>query len=460
MKVLGIVAEYNPFHNGHEYQIQQAKKMTGADKVIVVMSGNFMQRGTPAVIHKYARTKMALSHGVDLIIELPLYYACASAEYFAKGAVSLLDQLGVVDYLAFGSECGDIDLLTKIARVLIDPSEAFEERVKAYSKEGNTYPKARSLALLEHFSNGIHFQAEKSMEIMPSDERSKLEQILTSPNNILGIEYIKALLSRSSKITPVTIKRLGGSYHAEDLTTLHSSANAIRTALHHAGTNSSGTVPAPNDSVTHSMPAATMAFHHVQESLRSQVPAVTYDLLCVNFQKCFPIFSDDLSALLQYKLTLEYTRGYDAYVDVSSDLSDRIRNKLPEYQDYEQFCGILKSKDMTYTRISRCLLHILLNITRDNLQRYLSCNPTPYARMLGFRRDSSELLSAIKKKSTLPLLSKLADAEKVLSQSCDSPYGVEMLQEEINASHIYNALISQKFHGAVKNEYEQPMIVL
>jgi len=452
LKVIGIIAEYNPFHNGHQYQIEQAKKLTGADAAVIVMSGNFVQRGAPAIVDKYTRTRMALSCGADLVIELPLYYACSSAEYFAKGAVSILDKLGVVDTLAFGSECGDVELLTEIAKVLAYPLDSFQASIKEYVKKGNSFPKARVLALMNHFRTDCAHE-------YTEDTIAHIEEVLSSPNNILGIEYIKALITSESTITPMTIQRIGAGYHDENLTASLSSATAIRAAFHHHPLSNPPIDDAGN------MPFHDISAHSAQstpslDAVRTQVPEIVLTLLTQSVEKSFPVFSDDLSSSMHYKLLSDSIKGYDSYVDISSDLSDRIKNKLPAYENFEQFCNLLKSKDLTYTRISRCMLHILLNITKEHLGKYLDNDITPYARMLGFRRSASELLSSIKKNSTIPLLSKLADAETVLAELENNLYAIEMLREEINASHIYNALAFEKFHTQIKNEYEQPMVIL
>lgn len=412
MKVVGIIAEYNPFHSGHQYHIEQAKSLTGADCVVVVMSGNYTQRGNPAFIDKYARTRMALLNGADLVLELPLYYACSSAEYFAKGAVTLLDKLGVVNTLCFGSECGDITVLSKIANALFHPDNAFNKNLSFYLKSGKTFPQARALALEETISG---FSTHTS--------------ILSSPNNILGIEYMKALLARKSAIIPYTNLRVGADYHEKRLQEHNSSAIAIRHSI---------------------------AANHDLYLIEDQVPSSVYTIMQEHLDHDFPIFTDDLSSLLHYKLLLEAQTGYTNYIDVSEDLSARIQNRLNEYKDFSSFCERLKTKEVTYARISRCLLHILLNMRKDNLTRFLNDDVISYARMLGFRKESIGLLSRIKKHSSIPLISKLADAYKII----DSKTGLTMLEEEIRASHIYNAIATNKYHYSVPSEYSRNIIIL
>lgn len=185
MKVNGIIAEYNPFHNGHSYHLNTAEEQNNADYTIIAMSGNFMQRGEPALIDKYKRAEMALRNGADLVLELPAYYSASSAEYFAIGAVTLLDKLGVVDYLCFGSECGEINILTRIAEIIATEPEKYTNTLRHYMREGLSFPTARTTALLEY-----------------DPSLSNYHDVLSSPNNILGMEYIKALILRKSSMQP------------------------------------------------------------------------------------------------------------------------------------------------------------------------------------------------------------------------------------------------------------------
>jgi predicted nucleotidyltransferase len=222
MKVAGIIVEYNPFHNGHKFHIEQTKKLTGADYIIAVMSGNYVQRGEPAVINKYLRTDMALLNGVDLCIELPTCYSSASAEFFAYGAVSILHKLGIVDYVCFGSEAGSIKHLDYIADILNSNNKEYQTILNKYIKQGNSYPKARELGILEYLKS------------IKSPYLKEIKKIISSPNNILGIEYIKALKKLGSSITPITITRTDKGYNEINLdkTSSYTSASSIRTNIH------------------------------------------------------------------------------------------------------------------------------------------------------------------------------------------------------------------------------------
>ena len=403
MKVNGIVAEYNPFHNGHAYQMQHAKEATGADYTIVVMSGNFMQRGAPALLDKFTRAKMALKCGADLVLELPTCYAASSADFFAKGSVALFDKLGVTTNLCFGSECGNIDTLSRIAEIFYTEPEPYVESLRCNLKKGMSFPIARTWALLQYAPS-------------LSDDKD----VLSSPNNILGIEYLKALMSRNSKIVPFTTTRVGADYHDKRLGTNQCSAIAIRQSV---------------------------AAGHDLAYLSSQMPENAYEILRTSLEEQKPLFADDFSAALQYKLLTEYFEGYDKYQDISSD--------LPSFTGLSSFCDLLKSKDMTYTRISRCLFHILLNMTKKEFETCKAEDYISYARVLGFCRDAAPLLTEIKKNSSIPLIASLADARQSLP-----PEALRMLDQNILRNQIYLGNLALKNQKEMMNEYRTPIVIV
>ncbi len=412
MKICGIVAEYNPFHNGHYYHLQEAKRISSADYIIVVMGGNFMQRGTPAIMDKYERTRVALSCGADLVIELPSYYATGSAEYFANGAVSLLSKLGAVDSLCFGSECGDISILKKLAGIIVDETESYQHCLQSHLREGNTYPVARSAAILQ---------------VCP--EISSSITILNSPNNILGIEYIKSIIRQKSSLDPLTMKRFGSDYHDKRLGLNQSSSSALREALW------SG-IPL--------------------SELCDQMPRAAYDILDNYLQHNELLHLNDFSEIMYYKLLSERQKGFEDFIDVSSALSDRICNNLYKFDGYEAFCNLLKTKEVTYTRISRCLYHIMLNMRKDDLDLYMNeLDITPYARVLGFKKEATPIFSEIDKKSQIPLITKLADAKNLLSEPA-----YEMLQKEITINDIYSSIRASKAKVPMYNEYSTPIVIV
>ncbi len=405
MKTVGIIAEYNPFHNGHAYQLAKAKELTGADYCIVVMSGDFVQRGAPAIVDKYMRAEAALTNGADLVLELPVYYALGSAEYFASGAVALLDKLGVTDTLCFGSECGNINLLTEFAVRLLGEDDTFKRVLDRQLRSGLSYPNARNAALE---ACAPHLNAHMG--------------ILMSSNNILGIEYCKALHRRGSSIQPYTVRRAGSSYHDASLDNAYSSALAIRESIR------------ATDSLS---------------DVKSLVPQTAYELFRSAYGATCPVFADDASAILHYQLLSEQAAGYTGHPDIDASLSDRIVNNLPSYRSFTDFCELLKTKNRTYTRIARSLMHILLQLEKVDLAIYQSEDYIYYARMLGFRKDAEPLLSEIKRRSSIPLLSKLSDASGLLSEN-----GNRMLSKDIYAGCVYHSLIQHKFPASAGAETE------
>jgi len=426
MKTIGIVVEYNPFHNGHFYQIEKARQLTGADAIVVIMSGDFVQRGTPAIIDKYARTKMALEHGVDLVIELPVLYATASAEYFAKGAIQILDGLKIIDTLVFGSECGDISLLTEISQILVNEPEVFREKLKEYLKTGETFPAARKLALHDYLS--AHHDDAAFLE--------KADEVLDHPNNILGIEYIKALLTIKSTITPFTIKREGAGYHDTDHTRKFSSATSLRKFFHN--------IPLTD----------TAASKLITESLADQLPNASLRILTSEYQRTFPVDANDFSSLLYYRLSQETKETLTAYADVTEDLANRIMQLIRPGITYHAFAEELKSRQYTLTRISRSLLHILLGIRQEDLNAFLSDPDSRYARILGFKKSSSHLLKSSKQKEGIPTILKTADASKLLSASA-----LSLFIHDIRAAHLYNQVVFTTHHTLLKDEYTHGPVI-
>lgn len=424
MKTVGIIAEYNPFHNGHLYQLKKAKEITGADFAVVVMSGDFTQRGTPAVFDKYTRCRLSLLAGADLCIELPVVFATASAELFAKGAVSLLSALGV-DALCFGSECGEIAPLQKIASLLFAEPPAYKEALNKALKEGLSFPSARAAAVRKC----THAGSLSGVDAAASD-------VLASPNNILGIEYLKTLLAleKNGQHAPVpyTIKREGDGYLSHTLSEeSFCSAMALRKGIAEENPD---------------------LLRYVPESIRQEFADTcqTKSALC----------ADDFSGMLFYKLLSEKDAGYDAYLDVSSDLSDKIRKNLAFFTTFSAFCeNSLKSKDITLTRLYRSLLHILLSIKKEDLPA-----AAPYARILGFREASIEVFGCLSKEN-IPLLSRLKDASSLLSHEA-----LSCLSKDIFAAHLYehvrmqhmlhkpHMLHMQKDDCPFVSEYSRPVI--
>lgn len=429
MKIVGLITEYNPFHNGHEYHIQKSKEVTGADAVIVVMSGNFVQRGAPAIMPKHLRAKVALKSGASLVLELPVCFSTGSAEYFAQGAVALLDSLGCVDSLCFGSECGEIDSLTRIAQVLADEPEDYRLILRSYLKEGIAFPRARERALSDYLK-----------------DRS-LSRILSSPNNTLGVEYIKALIRLKSSIRPYTILRKDSRYHADTLETDggFSSATAIRKLLLFSGSSLRTDMDTPYDEPKLSS---------VLTRLEDHVPPECVSLLERTHLIRYPVYSNDFSLLVKYQLMQESRGTLTRYADISEELANRIMKHLNDFQNFDQFCDLLKTKEVTYSRISRALLHVILGIRSSLFEQLREDRMVHYARMLGFVRKDREVLSLIKNRSSVPLIPKLSDMDAL------SERGEQMLHLDIFASNLYESVISNKFKTPFCNEYSHPLVIV
>lgn len=437
MKIVGIIAEYNPFHKGHEFHIEKAKEITGADTVIVVMSGDYVQRGMPSIMPKHLRAQMALACGADVVLELPVCYATGSAEYFATGAVSLLDSLGCVDYLCFGSECGNLDAIQTVADVLCQEPDHYKILLQKYLKDGNAFPAARELALTEYLNgNGLSAQI----------ANKEFAGLLDSPNNILGIEYLKALSSLNSSIRPVTITREGAGYHDQTLGSPFSSASAIRQGLqkHEPDFRLSANAEHAPDI----------------DFILQELPENCHRIFKENYHKCFPVFADDFSLLLKAKLLTETKESLTKYLDLTPEIANRILSHRNDFMSFSQFCDLIKTKNMTYSRISRCLIHILLDICKCDVPDQAADSRSGYARLLGFRKESSEVLSTIKKCSTIPLITKLprtAENRSAESMASDGT-NLHILRQNIFASDLYESVVTDKYHIPFKNEYQKQVI--
>ncbi|EOS68967.1 hypothetical protein C818_02844 [Lachnospiraceae bacterium MD308] len=429
MKIVGLIAEYNPFHNGHLYHIRKAKEITGADAVVVVMSGDFVQRGAPAIMPKHIRAEVALEAGVPLVLELPVCFSTGSAEYFAEGAVSLFEHLGCIDSICFGSECGDYGTLEKIACTITEEPEEYKELLKRYLSQGASFPLARQWALREYFH----------------DER--LSKVLEKPNNILGVEYIKALRRRKSSMKAYTIKRIVSGYHDDSLNSGYSSASAIRKLLAHSlrlegsQREEEGLFDEP------SLSEALMR-------LEQEVPKSCIRFLEETHHIRYPVYANDFSSLLGYKLLTETSESLTEYLDVTEELANRILRHANHLITIDQFCQFLKTKDITYSRISRCLFHILLDIKKKHMENYRKAGYCQYARVLGFRKEGQRLLSRIKKYSDTPLITKLSHADTL------SETGQRMMAGDVFAANLYERIVTEKFKEPFIHEYTQQVVVV
>ena len=384
--VLGIVSEYNPFHNGHLQHLEMSKKITKTDFTIAVMSGNFVQRGDTSLVDKWSKAEMALKSGVDLVIELPTLYAISSAENFADGAVKILNSLGVVDYISFGSEIGEIDPMNSIAEILYNEPKEFSSLIKAQLRSGLSYPKAREIAISQFFGNS-----------------KKYTDILNNPNNILGIEYLKALKRQKSNIIPLTIKREYGDYNSTKVKNGIASATAIRTMIEN------------------------------KKNVHYVVPLETYDILynCLKQGKVVKNLSAYEKEIL-YILRRMPLKDIKNLPDVSEGLENKIKTAAFNNDNLTDLIEEIKSKRYTQTRIQRILLYALLNITEKDIA--FSKKTLPYIRVLGFNKHGKRIISAIAANN--PKLNIIVSVKKFM----DSPGNIglkSMMEKDILATNIY-----------------------
>ncbi|WP_022748331.1 nucleotidyltransferase family protein [Lachnobacterium bovis] len=432
MNVLGIVTEYNPFHNGHEYQIKQLKEQTNADYCIVAMSGNFLQRGIPSILDKYNRTKMALLQGADLVIEIPSVWACSSAEYFANGGVNALLNTGVITHLGFGAETTKLTMLKTLAKIFVEHAPSIQSNLFSTVRSGKNYATARASSLNDliafvsaddTLTNSINSGDIHLLELAESN----IDEILNSSNNILAIEYLKVLYKQNSSVIPVSLPRKGGTYNTPTITGKFSSATSIRNSI----------------------------FDGENSNWIDAVPSSTKDIILNNEQVL--VHEDDISSMLGYKLFLEKGKKYDTYADCSIELSNKIEKNIYDYEDFTQFRHLLKSKDVTYTRLSRILLHILLNIKKTDYELGKDLDYTPYLRILGFNKESKALLGHIKHNCSIPMITKVANAYNILDSKTYS-----FFENDIYTSDIYNQIILNKFRDSslLKNEFTHQIVIV
>lgn len=407
MKIAGIIAEYNPFHTGHAYHIQKTKELTGADYIVVVLSGDFVQRGAPALYSKHLRTRMALLGGADLVFELPSTHSCESAEFFAQNAVRLLDALGCVDVLSFGSESGTIEPFLKLGSFLSAETPEYRNLLKEYLKRGESFPKARSLTLQE----------------LLSDADADTGTFLQTPNNILGVEYCKALCRQNSPIQPLTVKREGNGYHDDSLNEEFPSASAIRALWKSANCKMSDT-------------AVSSCFPPAISELLSQT------FTCPQF-----LDEEDFSPYLRWLLFSSDKAQLTSYQDVTPDFVQRLFHTRGSYESWGQYAALLKTRELTYSRICRMLMHCLLQISHVPV--------LSYARLLGFRRQAAPVLSEFKKHSSIPVITKAADAASLLSDETAAVFS-----KNVEISNLYEAVWCEKYHTPFVHEYRKPLVIL
>lgn len=401
MKAVGLVTEYNPFHNGHLYHLNKAIELTGADISVAVMSGDFVQRGEPAVLDKYTRASMALNSGVNLVIELPVNYAVSSAESFAAGALKVLDYIKA-DSIAFGSESGDIEGLSELAHILCDNEDMLYKEISKYTANGISYAAAR----------------QKTVEKLTDKDTAEM---LTSSNNILAVEYLKAIIKNNYAIKPYTVQRQGDSYNDTDIRSEYASATALRENLK-------------------------------ADNISEYIPVKAGLILSSNTNYIYP---DDITEVLFTRLLdILFASNYDKnvfienvmqYPDVSKEIAgrlyksamDMITRTVPQRSEskdnwafsFGSLCEHIKTKEVPLSRIKRALVRITLGLDKKHMEKYAN---EPYIRVLGFDKKGQEYLSYIRKTVEVPLVTKTADYK-------------EILLDDIHAANIYNMIVAGKY---------------
>ena len=407
MKTIGIVTEYNPFHKGHAYMIEEAKKKAGADRVVVVMSGSFVQRGEPAIFDKWTRTEAALKNGVDLVLELPVLFAASNAETFARAAVRILEETGIVDVLCFGSESGDLYSLQEAAKLMENETEEFQNLLKEQLDEGLSYPAARA----------------KALETV-SDISSN---ILSQPNHILALEYLKALNRYNCTMEPMTIKR-EGDYNSPSLTEGFASAAAIRKAL-------------AEDRSTEAMPQLPENVHDVYNKALSLGTA--------------PCFIEELAPALHYKLRMSSADELKEIAEVVEGLENRILHSIDSCYDMKDIIDFIKTKRYTRTKIQRILLHILLDIREKEVSYFMNLPKMPYIRVLGFQKDNSGILADLTENAKVPVLTNLKKAPEVLNED-----GLALLALEKTATDLHALTYPNPIYRAPNQDFTKPLVIL
>ncbi len=387
-KVLGIIAEYNPFHNGHLYHIKQSIEESKADYVVCVISGNFVQRGNTSIIDKWTKTKMAIANGVDLVLEIPTIYSTSSAENFAEGAIKLLNSLGVVDTISFGMETNDIATLNNIANVVFQEPKEYVTMLNHELSRGISFPKARENALLMYLN-----------------DIKRYANVLSGANNILAIEYLKALKKLKSPLIPIGIKREKVYYNDETIVDDFASATAIRKFI------------------------ANKQF----EEIRKVIPRSSYVLLGQELKKGHYVldlskFQKEIIYILR-KMTLEEIRNLP---DVSEGLENAIKNAADSCNNIIDLVNIIKSKRYTQTRIQRILIYALLGVDKKMMET--SKKIVPYARILGSSEKGKKLISEIIAKN--PKINIVTSVKKFLETSKNKNLK-EMLKLDIYATNVY-----------------------
>lgn len=410
-KVLGIVAEYNPFHNGHFYHMQESKKNTEADSCICVISGNFTQRGEPSIVNKWAKTYMALCCGADLVIELPTIYSISSAENFASGAIKIFDSLKIVTDISFGAECNDLATLNNVANVFYSEPANYKTILNHELKRGLSYPMARENAVLMYLN-----------------DIKRYANVLSNSNNILAIEYLKALKQQKSMIQPNIVPRKNVYYNDQKIVDDFASATAIRKLM----------------------------LNREYAEVRKVVPRSTYQIIGEEYKKNHIILGiKKYEKEIIYALRVMPIEEIQNLPDVNEGLEFAIKKAVSETNDIEELIEKVKSKRYTQTRIQRILLYVLLGITKKDMED--SKKMVPYVRVLGFNSRGKILISEIMNQN--PKLNMITSVGKYVNKKMPKNKQLtRMLDLDINATNIYT--LGYGGESKANLDYTQNMIII
>ena len=411
MRAVALITEYNPFHNGHLHHLRQSKQLAGADVSVAVMSGNFLQRGEAALLDKWLRTELALAAGVDLVVELPYLFACNSAPCFARGAVQTLDAIGGIDFLCFGSEAGALDPLQRCADLLIEKGVEIERQSQELLRQGVSYPAARADIL--------------GKLLLDSAVSAELE----SPNNILGIEYLKALRQTRSEIKPLTLQRIGAGYHDTEAVGSIASATGIRSML--------------------------AAGEDVRSFLPEQVAARLLD--AVSAEKT--PFAEHFLRLLLSRI-MRGAESLQELYQVEYGLDNRVFESALGATTLEELIDGIKARQLTRTRVQRMLCHILNEVTESFASEFLRQGPL-YLHLLGSSRSGEKFLSATRKNRRLPLVTNFSRIHNQLNRFYGRenpllPMALAQLQLELRTSDNYT-LLQKNFSVRLQSDYYEPV---
>lgn len=401
MTVTGIIAEYNPFHNGHKYHIAKSREITGADYVIVIMSGDYTQRGTPAIYSKYMRARAALMSGADLVLEMPVFGSVSAAPDFSDCGVSILNSTGVCDHLCFGSESGDLEQLMRHTDILEHESAEISDKIKNGLKAGLSWPQARAEAYRD------------------------LADIPSSPNDILSIEYMKSIRRLHASMKPVTIQRTDPGYHSEESLGSFASATAARKAI----------------------------LNRDWKFLDQIMPTEFFDSL--QQEQCPPVTFDDFSLLINDRILRATKEDLAMISGMPDDLSRKLFHERRNFSNASDLVSERKDRQYTYTRVNRCLLNVMLQITKEETERYKQMNSAPWIRILGFKKDASPLLSSMKKNAAVPIITKAAAASSYLTTDAFS-----LFEKHVQCADIYRMVQQTKTGQSVRNEYTRSVIII